>query len=62
MGFEPLLTIVQDKYYASLAPSQATHLLGYLCFPTLVVALCLAVACLLRRGAPNVYSFLSGGR
>lgn len=62
MGFEPLLSIVQDKFYASLLPSQTTHLLGYLCLPTAVVALCLGVAYLLRRGAPNVYSFLSGGR
>ncbi|MBI4662626.1 MAG: acyltransferase [Verrucomicrobia bacterium] len=62
MGFDPLLTIVQDHYYAILPPSQLTNLLGYLCLPTIVVALCILLARCLRRRLPSLYFVLTGGR
>lgn len=62
LGFEPLLTIVQDKYYAAFPASQATNLLGYICLPALVVVVCFGVAYVLRRWARGPYFVLTGGR
>ena len=62
MASEPLLTILQYKYFELIRPSQLNDMVEYLGLPFFVVLLCGTTGYLLRRRAERFYLFLSGGR
>jgi len=62
MAFDPLLSILQNRYFYFVAPSQAANLVEYFLMPVVVILFCIGVGSTLCRRCPRLYFFLSGGR
>ena len=62
MAFDPLLSILQNRYFYFIAPSQITNLVEYFLMPVVVIIFCIGVGSSLCRRCPRLYFFLTGGR
>lgn len=58
----PFIAYFINPFIALLQPLEGARLVAFILLPLLVIALCVGIGALLRKGAPKIYELLTGGR